>query len=117
MLDGIFVVLVNIIRMRINIMHMMYCKYVFMEDYQCWNKHGKEGLNEADMRDLYLEREVLSVPLQHGSKLVEHPLTAEPVSGLWILHQPIDVPPDGAASWSDRSCGLGWASSPASTPV
>jgi hypothetical protein len=30
----------------------------FMEDYQCWNKHGEEGLNEAEMRDSYLEREV-----------------------------------------------------------
>jgi hypothetical protein len=22
-----------------------------MVDYQCWNKYGEEGLNEADMRD------------------------------------------------------------------
>jgi hypothetical protein len=22
-----------------------------MEDYRCWNKHGEEGLNEAEMRD------------------------------------------------------------------
>jgi hypothetical protein len=29
-----------------------------MEDYRCWNKHGEEGLNEAKMRDSYLEREV-----------------------------------------------------------
>jgi hypothetical protein len=29
-----------------------------MEDYRCWNKHGEEGLNEAEMRDSYLEREV-----------------------------------------------------------
>jgi hypothetical protein len=29
-----------------------------MEDYRCWNKHGQEGLNEAEMRDSYLEREV-----------------------------------------------------------
>jgi hypothetical protein len=29
----------------------------FMEDYQCWNKHGEDGLNEAEMRDSYLERE------------------------------------------------------------
>jgi hypothetical protein len=27
-----------------------------MEDYRCWNKHRDEGLNEAEMRDLYLER-------------------------------------------------------------
>jgi hypothetical protein len=33
-------------------------KHGFMEDYQCWNKHGEEGLNEAEMRDSYLEREV-----------------------------------------------------------
>jgi hypothetical protein len=32
-------------------------KHGFMEDYQCWNKHGG-GLNEAEMRDSYLEREV-----------------------------------------------------------
>jgi hypothetical protein len=30
----------------------------FMEDYRCWNKQGEEGLNEAEMRDSYLEREV-----------------------------------------------------------
>jgi hypothetical protein len=29
-----------------------------MEDYRCWNKHGGEGLNEVEMRDSYLEREV-----------------------------------------------------------
>jgi hypothetical protein len=29
-----------------------------MEDYQCWNTQGDEGLNEAEMRDSYLEREV-----------------------------------------------------------
>jgi hypothetical protein len=34
-------------------------KHGFMEDYRCWNKHGEEGLNEAEMRDSYLEREVL----------------------------------------------------------
>jgi hypothetical protein len=33
-------------------------KHGFMEDYQCWNKHGEEGLNEAEMRASYLEREV-----------------------------------------------------------
>jgi hypothetical protein len=26
-------------------------KHEFMVDYQCWNKYGEEGLNEADMRD------------------------------------------------------------------
>jgi hypothetical protein len=29
-----------------------------MEDYRCWNKHGEEGLNKAEMRDSYVEREV-----------------------------------------------------------
>jgi hypothetical protein len=33
-------------------------KHGFMENYRCWNKHGEEGLNEAEMRDSYLEREV-----------------------------------------------------------
>jgi hypothetical protein len=33
-------------------------KHGFLEDYSCWNKHGEEGLNEAEMRDSYLEREV-----------------------------------------------------------
>jgi hypothetical protein len=29
-----------------------------MENYRCWNKHGDEGVNEAEMRDSYLEMEV-----------------------------------------------------------
>jgi hypothetical protein len=33
-------------------------KHGFMEDYQCWNKYGEEGLNEVEMRDSYVEREV-----------------------------------------------------------
>jgi hypothetical protein len=33
-------------------------KHGFMKDYRCWNKHGEEGLNEVDMRDSYVEREV-----------------------------------------------------------
>jgi hypothetical protein len=33
-------------------------KHGFMEDYRCWNKHGNEGLNEAEMRDSCVEREV-----------------------------------------------------------
>jgi hypothetical protein len=33
-------------------------KHGFMEDYRCWNKHGEEGLNEAEMRYSYVEREV-----------------------------------------------------------
>jgi hypothetical protein len=33
-------------------------KHGFMEDYRCWNKHGEEGLNEADMMDSYQEWEV-----------------------------------------------------------
>jgi hypothetical protein len=32
-------------------------KHVLLEDYRCWNKHG-DGLNEAEMRDSYVEREV-----------------------------------------------------------
>jgi hypothetical protein len=35
-------------------------KHGFMEDYRCWNKYGEEELNEAEMRDSYLEREVLT---------------------------------------------------------
>jgi hypothetical protein len=31
-------------------------KHGFMKDYQCWNKHGEKGHNDADMRDSYLER-------------------------------------------------------------
>jgi hypothetical protein len=33
-------------------------KHGFMKDYRCWNKYGEEGLNEAEMRDSYMEREV-----------------------------------------------------------
>jgi hypothetical protein len=33
-------------------------KHGFMEDYRCWNKHGEEGINEGEMKDSYLEREV-----------------------------------------------------------
>jgi hypothetical protein len=33
-------------------------KHGLMEDYRCWNKHGEEELNEVEMRDSYLEREV-----------------------------------------------------------
>jgi hypothetical protein len=33
-------------------------KHGFMEDYRCWNEHGEDGLNEAEMRDSYLEWEV-----------------------------------------------------------
>jgi hypothetical protein len=35
---------------------------------------------------------VLSVPLQHGSKLIRRSPAAEPVPGLQILNQPIDRP-------------------------
>jgi hypothetical protein len=31
-----------------------------MVDYRCWNKHGDKELNEAEMKDSYLEREVLT---------------------------------------------------------
>jgi hypothetical protein len=41
-------------------------KHGFMEDYRCWNKHGEGGLNEAEMMDSYLEREVpTSVEEEH----------------------------------------------------
>jgi hypothetical protein len=33
-------------------------KHGFMEDYRCWNKHGEDGLNEVEMRDSYMKREV-----------------------------------------------------------
>jgi hypothetical protein len=33
-------------------------KHGFMDDYRCWNKHGEEEHNEAEMRDSHLEREV-----------------------------------------------------------
>jgi hypothetical protein len=33
-------------------------KHGFMKDYRCWNKHGEDGLNEIEMRDSYMEREV-----------------------------------------------------------
>jgi hypothetical protein len=44
---------------RINdVLRSYFIKHGFMEDYQCWNKYGEEGLNEAEMMDSYLEREV-----------------------------------------------------------
>jgi hypothetical protein len=33
-------------------------KHGFTEDYRCWNKHGEEEINEAEMRDSYLESEI-----------------------------------------------------------
>jgi hypothetical protein len=36
-------------------------KHGFMDDYQYWNKHGEERLNEVEMRDSYLKREVPSL--------------------------------------------------------
>jgi hypothetical protein len=39
-----------------------------------------------------LAESVLPVSLKHGSKLVKRPPATEPVSGLRILHQPIDYP-------------------------
>jgi hypothetical protein len=41
-----------------NVLRSHLIKHGFMEDYRCWNKHGEEGINEAEMRDSYLEREV-----------------------------------------------------------
>jgi hypothetical protein len=33
-------------------------KHEFIKDYRCWNKHGEERLNDVEMRDSYLEKEV-----------------------------------------------------------
>jgi hypothetical protein len=42
-------------------------KYRFMEDYRCWNKREEEGLNEEEMTNSYLEREVpIGVEKEHG---------------------------------------------------
>jgi hypothetical protein len=47
-------------------------KHGIMEDYRCWNKHGEDGLNEAEMRDSYLEREVpTSVKEDHDDDVNE----------------------------------------------
>jgi hypothetical protein len=43
-----------------------------MVDYRCWNKYGDEGLNEAEMRDSYLEREIpTSVEEDHDDDVDE----------------------------------------------
>jgi hypothetical protein len=39
-----------------------------------------------------LAHPVLPILLQHGSTLVGRPPAVEPVPGLWIFHQPIDIP-------------------------
>jgi hypothetical protein len=41
-----------------NVLKSHLIQHGFMEDYQCWNKLGKEGLNEAEMRESYLKRAV-----------------------------------------------------------
>jgi hypothetical protein len=41
-----------------NVLRSHFIKHGFMEDYRCWNKHVEEGINEAEMRDSYLEGEV-----------------------------------------------------------
>jgi hypothetical protein len=47
-------------------------KHGFMEDYRCWNKHGEEGINEVEMRDSYLEREVsIGVEEDHDNDVNE----------------------------------------------
>jgi hypothetical protein len=47
-------------------------KHEFMEDYRCWNKHGDEGINEVEMRDSYLEREVsIGVEEDHNNDVNE----------------------------------------------
>jgi hypothetical protein len=48
-IKGIFVVLANSAYL---------IKHEFMEDYWCWNKHGEERLNEVEMMDSYMEREI-----------------------------------------------------------
>jgi hypothetical protein len=41
-------------------------KHEFMEDYRCWNKHGEEVLNKAEMRDSNMERKIpISVKEDH----------------------------------------------------
>jgi hypothetical protein len=46
-------------------------KHGFMEDYRCWNKHGEEGLNEAEIRNSYLERDVSTVVNDHDDDVNE----------------------------------------------
>jgi hypothetical protein len=46
-------------------------KHRFMEDYRYWNKHGEERLNEAEMRDSYLEREVSTDVEDHDDDVNE----------------------------------------------
>jgi hypothetical protein len=47
-------------------------KHGFTEDYRCWNKYGEEGLNEAEMRDSYLEREVpINIKEDHNNDVNE----------------------------------------------
>jgi hypothetical protein len=46
-------------------------KHGFMEDYRCWNEHGEEGLNKAEMRDSYLEREVSTSVEDHDDDVNE----------------------------------------------
>jgi hypothetical protein len=42
---------------RNNVLRSHLIKHEF-EDYRCWNKHGEEGLNKAEMRDSYMKKEV-----------------------------------------------------------
>jgi hypothetical protein len=41
-----------------NVLRSHLIKHGFMDDYQCWNKHGEGRLKEAEIRDSHLEREV-----------------------------------------------------------
>jgi hypothetical protein len=42
-------------------------KHGFVENYQYWNKHGEEGINEEEVRDSYLKMEVpTGVEEDHG---------------------------------------------------
>jgi hypothetical protein len=47
-------------------------KHGFMKDFLYWNKHGEQGLNETEMRNSYLEREVpTGVEEEHNNDVNE----------------------------------------------
>jgi hypothetical protein len=61
----------------------------FMEDYRCWNKYGEERLNQTEMRDSYLKREILTgVEEVHDDVNVERKdfVVRDATSRLSILH-------------------------------
>jgi tryptophanase len=56
-------------------------KHGFMEDYRFWNKHGQEGLDEAEMRDSYLEREIpTGVEEDHDDNVNEADILGAPMT-------------------------------------